>query len=337
VATKVFAGIVKGVLAYGLTGNRSDLAKALGNAAVDGAFERFLGSDPARKMLDAVANRLAAAGERGETDRGDVLGGVLTEALRQRGHLVRELLRDRQGDSAAVASALVDEFDRTFDFTDREAGLCRGAVAAFLDKALDDPDAIPGLEAEWRRLVLESLGGILDRLTHLPDDVQRASRGVLIANLVATPGREVFRPGIQSPTALLNPTYRTVDLIGRDEIREEILQWCDGPQPIALKFIADEHGSGKTRLCIDLCERLAERGWRVGFVGSIPAGTGIESWIWPEFFSTPAPVFVVMDYANRRTGELKALLAAAVSAAKTGRAPIILIGPRSARTWPSTC
>ena len=135
------------------------------------------------------------------------------------------------------------------------------------------------------------------------------------------PVAKSFAPVSSHRPPLLNPNYRTVDLIGRDEIREEILQWCDGPPPIELRLIADEHGAGKTRLCIDLCERLAERGWRVGFVGSIPAGAGIESWIRPEFFATPPPVFVVMDYANRRTDELKPLLASAVSAAKAGRCP----------------
>jgi hypothetical protein len=335
VNTNTFSGIVKGVIGYGLTGNRSELAKAFGNAAVDGAFARWLASDPAQKMLDAVTTRLAAAGERGETDRGDVLGNALSEVLGRQGHLVKELLRHSRGDSGTVASTLVGEIDRSFELTDRESGLCRSAVGAFLDKALDDPDAIPGMEAEWRRLVLESLGDILDQLAHLPDDVQRASRGVLVASLVATPGREVFRPGIQSPTALLNPSYRTVELIGRDEIREEILRWCDAAAPISLKLIADEHGAGKTRLCIDLCERLAERGWRVGFVGSIPAGTGIEQWLWPEFFSIRAPVFVVMDYANRRTDELKLLLASAVSAAKAGRAPIriVLTSWRAVEWW----
>ena len=151
--TKIFAGIAKGVLAFGLTGNPSELAKAVGNPTVDGAFERWLASAPARKMLDAVTNRLVAAGERGETDRGDHLGNALSEALRRQGYFVKELLRHRRGDSDAVAGQLVGELDRTFELTERELGLCRGAVGAFLDNALDDPGAIPGMEAEWRRLV----------------------------------------------------------------------------------------------------------------------------------------------------------------------------------------
>src|SRR5712692_4729427 len=72
--------------------------------------------------------------KRGETDRGDVLGNALSEALGRQGHLVKELLRRGRGDSGTVASKLVGEIDRSFELTDRESGLCRSAVRAFLDK-----------------------------------------------------------------------------------------------------------------------------------------------------------------------------------------------------------
>ncbi|MFF4654603.1 hypothetical protein [Streptomyces sp. NPDC001381] len=49
-------------------------------------------------------------------------------------------------------------------------------------------------------------------------------------------------------------------------VTAEFAAWCDGPEPLAVRYVEAPGGAGKTRYAITVCEAQAEMGWAAGFV-----------------------------------------------------------------------
>lgn len=87
---------------------------------------------------------------------------------------------------------------------------------------------------------------------------------------------------------------------------------------------------GKTRLFLELCERLKTRGWRVGFLLGEAAHASAD--LWATLIRQAPPLLVVVDYVESRRGELVPLLRA-VDKVAAGRVRIILLAPRAGDWW----
>ncbi|MFD7641673.1 tetratricopeptide repeat protein [Kitasatospora sp. NPDC059795] len=112
---------------------------------------------------------------------------------------------------------------------------------------------------------------------------------------------------VRSPAALLRAARQVVPFHGRTELLGELVEWC-GRGGFGAWLLHGPGGQGKTRLAHELAARLSERQWAV---------------LWPRPDAGPEeladcrlaarPLLVVLDYAEHRTAQLSALVAAAAA------------------------
>ncbi|MEO6855309.1 MAG: tetratricopeptide repeat protein [Rhodoferax sp.] len=94
----------------------------------------------------------------------------------------------------------------------------------------------------------------------------------------------------------LTPYSRSTPLLGREDELAQLQAFLVAPQPIRVRVLTGSGGSGKTRLALDLCDRLAQEGWDTGFATGdeakrFIAQQNLSTWGWQK------PTLVVMDYA----------------------------------------
>ena len=138
--------------------------------------------------------------------------------------------------------------------------------------------------------------------------------------------------GIPMPDSmLLRPESRVVRFHRlREPLRDTIIGWAlDPDEPIKLRLQAGEGGSGKTRLMIEVCERLeAAHNWRAGFVDktqSISVG-------FSALLAEGKPSLVVLDYAESRAREIVELVRARLNSKASPLVRIVLLA-REGRDW----
>ncbi|MDQ2804121.1 MAG: ATP-binding protein, partial [Pseudomonadota bacterium] len=89
------------------------------------------------------------------------------------------------------------------------------------------------------------------------------------------------------PADVLLPELRALPLIGRAEELRALIDWLDGPAPVAARCLVGVPGIGKTRLAIELGEHAAARGWVVGLASTEAAAgrardaTTLAPWLRP--------------------------------------------------------
>lgn len=171
---------------------------------------------------------------------------------------------------------------------------------------LDWPaNAVPPLAAALvlgREEVVRSfvtLGPPLERLSEQPE-VMEAGRKILDLLRRDPPGRPIHDPVLRhvkdkvNPAAVLDPSYRVVKLMNRDQEMADWLDWARN-RNLPGRLLTGAGGMGKTRLLIEICEKLRHEGWRTGFLKEgakyedlYRQLVGREKWL------------IVVDYAERR-------------------------------------
>ena len=109
----------------------------------------------------------------------------------------------------------------------------------------------------------------------------------------------------ESPLRLLRAEYAVVPFQNRDELTV-LLDWCrqtTAGDSTGLAVVTGIGGSGKTRLALELANRLRREGW---YAGTFPKGVAGADWL----AGVVSPVLVVLDYADGRVTDATALLAA---------------------------
>jgi len=104
---------------------------------------------------------------------------------------------------------------------------------------------------------------------------------------------------IRTELDLLNAYCRSTVLVGRDEDMQFLLEWARSPRPVSVLTVQGRAGAGKTRIAIELIERLnsekAEKWW-AGFANGremrrFAGQQNLADWGWAR------PTLVVVDYA----------------------------------------
>ncbi|HEU4948422.1 MAG TPA: hypothetical protein VFT31_14825 [Kribbella sp.] len=113
--------------------------------------------------------------------------------------------------------------------------------------------------------------------------------------------------GPVSRAVMLQARRRAVDRIGRDTELETLLGWCQEPGGRPVRLVAGDAGVGKTRLGVELCVELVQRGWVSGFVA--PDASGFT-----PLFELNADRLLVVDDALHHLDQLHGLLQDAESA-----------------------
>ncbi|MFD9328619.1 trypsin-like peptidase domain-containing protein [Streptomyces sp. NPDC060065] len=100
---------------------------------------------------------------------------------------------------------------------------------------------------------------------------------------------------------LLQARFRAVDFLGREDERHDLRAWCTADEPVSLGLVAGAGGAGKTRLGIQLCRELAERGWSTGFADEqvLDAALGAN-----KVVDVVWPTLLILDYPDRLTDRI---------------------------------
>ncbi len=135
----------------------------------------------------------------------------------------------------------------------------------------------------------------------------RDDRDALVMLPASEPLREPYREPetAKSPLRLLRAEYGLVPFQNRDELTVR-RDWCHQTvmgDRTGLAIVTGIGGSGKTRLVLELAERLRAEGW---YAGTLPKGSAGVDWL----AGVVSPVLVILDYADGRIDDAIALLKA---------------------------
>lgn len=75
-----------------------------------------------------------------------------------------------------------------------------------------------------------------------------------------------WRQGRSPPSALLRPEYAVVPFHGREAELASLISWVNEASKVAVRICRGAEGIGKTRLALELCERMRRAGWTAGLI-----------------------------------------------------------------------
>ena len=143
--------------------------------------------------------------------------------------------------------------------------------------------------------------------------------------------REAWQRSLESPppqswARLLDPRRELVGFVGRKEELAALVAWCQDDHAARLRLVTGPGGVGKTRLAVELVERMKQQGWTCERVADGKEGEAITA----LRAVTRGRALLVVDYAETRV-RLKQLLTAL--AGNHGDDVRVLLLARSAGDW----
>jgi hypothetical protein len=220
-----------------------------------------------------------------------------------------------------------------------ERGLVQRLLAAVYRSLLDRQDELGGLRTHFRREVLRQFDLVSRQLTilggavqEIPTELAKAGQARLLAEVLELP-RGRFATGLMSTDVLLGASYRIVPYLDHNGQLAELLSWCDRGSDVLIRLYAGRGGLGKTRLLLEACEALRDRGWFAGFAST--AGELAPKSAFEALVEADAPTLAGMDYAETRASLIEGLLESLARRATTFRQPkrLVLIARRSGDWW----
>lgn len=126
------------------------------------------------------------------------------------------------------------------------------------------------------------------------------------------------------------PRYRRVPFLDLAGHLEQLALWCENPSTISALFVDGDGGVGRTRLAVELCERMSSRGWRAGFVDRETLDKLVILAL------QDVPKLIVVDYANDDLAAVQAALDRylRVPGVPSQRTRILLLTRRGRREGP---
>ncbi|MFI6330783.1 tetratricopeptide repeat protein [Micromonospora chersina] len=127
--------------------------------------------------------------------------------------------------------------------------------------------------------------------------------------------RTHVQPRARQPSTMLRPEFAVVDYLFRADTLAAVVDWCDGPPRLSVRYIDAAGGTGKTRFAVEACKTLHARGWVAGL---LPAdGRNADA--------LPLPRLLVVDYVEERDAVALAARLAALSRSASPLAPVRLL------------
>jgi TIR domain len=164
-------------------------------------------------------------------------------------------------------------------------------------------------------------------VTALTDRIVELVPVMVIPRLFARPAELDDRD--RAPSTLLRPEHRVVPFLGCERQLADVQSWAVQPAQLAAGLVTGPSGSGRTRLAMELCDRLAAADWLAGMVGGDAPAAQIQ-----HTARIDQPLLVVVDDVETRYDQLVALAEAVSARAAARRAParLLLIG-RFGNDW----
>ncbi|WP_218017395.1 glycosyltransferase, partial [Hydrogenophaga taeniospiralis] len=111
------------------------------------------------------------------------------------------------------------------------------------------------------------------------------------------------------------------------------LEWATATDyPIGVRLLTGEGGAGKTRLALELCERLRQQGWYSGFLRHNLQPREAAT-LAHELGKAERPILIVLDYAETRSLQLLELLAQALTLPSKPKVRLLLLARSSGDWW----
>ncbi|MFC7535194.1 tetratricopeptide repeat protein [Actinoplanes sp. GCM10030250] len=148
--------------------------------------------------------------------------------------------------------------------------------------------------------------------------------------ITVLPEHEFLRPMSQLPPStmtdihLLMPKFGIVPYVERAAPDAALLDWASGADPLDVALVVGAGGTGKTRLAIELCERLRRDQWDVGRVDD-PRGVAVDR--------LRARTLLVVDYAEHQDLDALQDLIVRLSERPGGDPVRLLLLARHAGSW----
>jgi tetratricopeptide (TPR) repeat protein len=134
-------------------------------------------------------------------------------------------------------------------------------------------------------------------------------------------------PVVGNPVAgLLDPHIAVVPFAGRESELRRLTSWCVDDQTGRIRLVTGGGGVGKTRLALQLVQKLTDLGWRCEWVRDGREADAVQA----ARRVTRGNVLLIVDYAEIRQGLAEMLHAVA---AATGRTLRVLLLARHAGDW----
>jgi hypothetical protein len=130
----------------------------------------------------------------------------------------------------------------------------------------------------------------------------------------------------QSLARLLDPRLELVEFIGHDDELTDLVAWCENDHAGRLRLVTGPGGVGKTRLAVELADRMRTLGWRAGRIADGKEADAISA----LRAVTRNRALLVVDYAEARSG-LRQMLTAL--AGDLGQGVRVLLLARATGDW----
>ena len=147
--------------------------------------------------------------------------------------------------------------------------------------------------------------------------------------------RAEWNPLIHSPAWLLRAEMAVVPFHFRREERAALEDWCLDANPLRARLIWGQGGMGKTRLALELCKWMRDRGWRAGFINYDLFSSDQNLWV--EAMKDPDPILVVLDYAESRIAKIDWLIGMVASLRPNRFRILLLARSKSGDWWAELC
>lgn len=137
-------------------------------------------------------------------------------------------------------------------------------------------------------------------------------------------------PEALNPSALLNARYCYLPFSRRERELEELRAWCQEPEPVSAMLYYGPGGTGKTRLLIEWCDQLRQRGWLAGLLVS-----PVRLERFQALLAGGQDTLVVIDHAESQWGLAGLLEAVARCRAegRQGRFRLVLLAREAGDWW----
>jgi hypothetical protein len=203
--------------------------------------------------------------------------------------------------------------------------VCRRAIRTIYMTVLSKPESLPEFQRAFQAAILTRLTELRDQ----PQEILRSIRGALAAAAIAD-RRHRWRPDVYPPSALVRAEFEIVPFYGRTDVLDDLRTWAGADRQVAVRVYTGAGGMGKTRLMTEFCRRLADEGWRAGFLNRAAGGRDWLVALDPLFERDR--LLLVIDYAETRQRDVVASLDRAVAGTASGRVRIVLLA-RSLGDW----
>lgn len=297
-----------------------------------------------------IANTLAATIQQapGQPDADAVIDNAF-EAIAA-GPTVDQIVADHRraaGSAAAAARKILDtRFKAKSDPAYERAVVL---IGQFYEVLLKHPKFAEFAEPSFQRAVLADFRSLRDAVDKVYDGIESletlqlglpaditASLRRTASNLLLDAKRSTWKSS-DSRLSLLLATNRVIEFERRDDVLNDLRQWCEGKSDLDLRLIFGPGGTGKTRLLIEACDQLwRDLGWRAGFLR--PTSQTHRDTLYRALLDDPKSLLVVFDYAELRIEEVQDFVASAHQRRKDKVAPttsvrIVLLSREGGDWW----